>query len=153
MRLTQHTDYALRLLISLAVANGERQTIEAIARRHDISRNHLMKVTQTLTQAGFVDGTRGRNGGIALAHTPETISLGAVVRVCEDNFSLVECFDAERNRCVFTPVCGLRGPLEEALLAFLAVLDRYTLADLVRRPGQSEALRNFLFPPEDSLTA
>lgn len=146
MRLTLHTDYALRLLMSLAVADGSRQTIEAIARRHDISNNHLMKVTRTLTQAGFVDGVRGRNGGIQLAHAPKDISLGDVVRICEDNFALVDCFDAERNRCLLTPVCGLRGPLEEALAAFLAVLDRYSLADLIARPGQMNALRQLVFP-------
>lgn len=148
MRLTHHTDYALRLLMTLSTAPTSRQTIETMARRHNISRNHLMKVSHTLTQAGFVEGTRGRNGGIALARAADMISLGAVVRACEDNFALVECFDAERNHCLLTPVCGLRGPLEEALAAFLAVLDGYTVADLVSRPGQHMALRKLLFSPE-----
>ena len=150
MRLTQHTDYALRVLISLAVAPEGRHTVETVARRHDLSRNHLMKVAQTLTQAGFVEGTRGRNGGIALARRPEAIRLGAVVRACEDNFTLVDCFDAERNRCLLTPACGLRGPLEEALAAFLHVLDGYTLADLIARPGQDAALRRLVFPSPDA---
>lgn len=148
MRLTHHTDYALRILMTLAVAPECRQTIETMACRHNISRNHLMKVAHTLTQAGFVKGTRGRNGGIALARAADTISLGGVVRACEDNFSLVECLDADRNNCLLTPVCGLRGPLEEALAAFLAVLDGYTVADLVSRPGQHMALRKLLFSSE-----
>lgn len=146
MRLTLHTDYALRVLMSLAIADNSRQTIAALAGRHEISHNHLMKVARTLTQAGFVDGVRGRHGGIRLARAPDTIGLGDVVRTCEDSFPLVECFDAERNRCLLTPVCGLRGPLEEALAAFLAVLDRYSLADLIARPGQSEQLRQLVFP-------
>tara|TARA_R110002073_G_scaffold335270_1_gene526808 strand:- start:634 stop:1083 length:450 start_codon:yes stop_codon:yes gene_type:complete len=148
MRLTLHTDYALRVLISLAVAQDRRHTIEAISQRHGVSNNHLMKVTRTLTLAGFVNGVRGRNGGLELARPPEEIRVGEVVRVCEDNFALVDCFDASRNRCLLTPACGLRGPLEEALAAFIGVLDRYSLADLIARPGQQKELRQLVFPAE-----
>ena len=138
MRLTLHTDYALRVLISLAVAQDRRHTIEAISQRHGVSNNHLMKV----------NGVRGRNGGLELARPPEEIRVGEVVRVCEDNFALVDCFDASRNRCLLTPACGLRGPLEEALAAFIGVLDRYSLADLIARPGQQKELRQLVFPAE-----
>lgn len=146
MRLTRHTDFALRLLTSLAIASDGRQTIETIARRHAISNNHLMKVARTLTLAGLVTGVRGRNGGLELARPPEDIRIGDVVRACEDSFALVDCFDAARNRCLLTPACGLRGPLEEALAAFLAVLDRYSLRDLMARPGQLQELRALVFP-------
>lgn len=144
MRLTLHTDYALRLLMLLALEPDDRHTIEEAARRYAISRNHMMKVAQTLTQAGFVESTRGRGGGLRLARAPEAINLGAVVRASEDSFALVECFDAARNGCIVAPACGLRGPLEEALAAFLAVLDRYSLADLVARPGTFRAMRRLL---------
>lgn len=153
MRLTLHTDYALRFLMSLAVAGGERQTIEDLSRRHDVSNNHLMKVTRTLTHAGFVRGVRGRNGGLELARPPEDIVIGDVVRACEENFALVDCFDARADRCLLTPACGLRGPLQEALAAFLAVLDRYTLEDLTARPSQLLALRRLVFPEAPEPTA
>lgn len=144
MRLTLHTDHALRLLMLLAIEPGERHTIEEIARRYEISRNHLMKITQTLVQAGFIGSSRGRGGGVQLRRAAESINLGAVVRATEDGFALVECFDREHNRCLIAPACGLRGPLEEALRAFLAVLDRYSLDDLVKSPGTFRRMRQAL---------
>jgi len=144
MRLTMHTDFALRMLMLLAMEPEELHTIEEIARRYDISRNHLMKVTQTLVQAGFLDSLRGRGGGLRLARPASKIVIGDVVRATEDGFDLVECFDRSQNRCLITPACGLRGPLEEALLAFLTVLDSYSLADLVARPGTLRRMRHLL---------
>lgn len=144
MRLTLHTDYALRMLMFLALAPERAHTIEDIATRYGISRNHLMKVAQTLVQAGFVESLRGRGGGLRLAREPDSIRLGAIVRATEDGFTLVECFDAERNTCVVTPACGLRNPLQEALLAFLAVLDGYSLADLVSSPLTFRRMRRLL---------
>jgi Rrf2 family nitric oxide-sensitive transcriptional repressor len=151
MRLTLHTDYALRLLMYLAIEPDRLQTIEAVAARYKISRNHLMKVAQTLVQAGVVDSIRGRGGGLRLARPADAINIGAVVRATEDGFALVECFDPEGNDCVIAPSCSLRGPLEQALAAFLAVLDRYTLADLVKSPGSLRAMRRLLRrPPKDA---
>ena len=144
MRLTFHTDYALRLLMLLALEPEGLHTIEAAARRYGISRNHLMKVAQTLTKAGIIDSLRGRGGGLRLARPAGEINLGKVVRATEDSFALVECFDREHNNCVITPACGLRGPLEEALDAFLTVLDGYSLHDLVANPAASRRMRRLL---------
>lgn len=134
MRLTRHTDYALRLLMLLAAEPDAIHTIDEAARRYRVSRHHLMKVTQTLIKAGFVDGARGRGGGLRLHRPAASINLGAVVRATEENLNLVECFDPETDACVLTPACGLKGPLREGLKAFLAVLDGYTLADLAKGP-------------------
>jgi len=144
MRLTLHTDYALRLLMLLAMEPDKLHTIEEVARRYGISRNHLMKVVQTLAQAGLIDSLRGRGGGLRLGQPAASVNLGAVVRATEDGFALVECFDRARNTCIVAPVCGLRSPLEEALQAFLAVLDRYSLADLIRNPGSLRRMRRLL---------
>lgn len=144
MRLTLHTDYALRLLMLLAIEPDARHTIEQVARRYGISRNHMMKVAHTLAQAGFVESVRGRGGGLELARSPEKINLGAVVRACEDNFTLVECFDKRHNTCVVTSACGLPGPLSEALAAFLSVLDGYSLADVISRPATFRGMRRLL---------
>ncbi|GAK46619.1 transcriptional regulator, BadM/Rrf2 family [Tepidicaulis marinus] len=144
MHLTRHTDYALRLLMLLAVEPDALHTIEEVARRYEISRNHMMKVAQTLAQNGFVESLRGRGGGLRLGRAPEEISLGAVVRACEDSFALVECFDPAKNTCRIAPACGLKGPLEEALSAFLGVLDEYTLADLVKKPGSFGRIRRLI---------
>jgi Rrf2 family nitric oxide-sensitive transcriptional repressor len=147
MRLTLHTDYALRLMMLLAMEPDQRHTIEEVARRYGISRNHLMKVAQTLVQAGFIGGLRGRGGGLRLELAAGVINVGAVVRATEDSFALVECFDRERNACVISPACGLRGVLDEALHGFLAVLDRYSLADLVANPGSVRRMRRLLSDP------
>ncbi len=144
MRLTLHTDFALRLLMLLALEPDKSHTADEVARRYRISRNHLMKVAQTLSQMGVVSSSRGRGGGLKLAKPAEGINLGAIVRGTEDNFALVECFDRERNTCVLAPACGLRGPFDEALAAFLTVLDRYSLADLIANPGTYKRMRRLL---------
>ncbi|HTO39532.1 MAG TPA: Rrf2 family transcriptional regulator [Rhizomicrobium sp.] len=144
MRLTLHTDYALRLLMLLALEPDELHTIEEVARRYNVSRNHLMKVAQTIAQQGFIESLRGRGGGLRLARPPRRINLGAVVRSTEDSMALVECFDRERNQCLVSPVCGLRGPLEEALAAFMAVLNKYTLADLISNPAAMQRMQRLL---------
>jgi Rrf2 family transcriptional regulator, nitric oxide-sensitive transcriptional repressor len=144
MRLTRHTDYALRLLMLLALEPEGKHTIEEAARRYRVSRNHLMKVTQTLAEAGFVGALRGRGGGLRLARPAEAINLGAVVRATEESLDLVECFDEETNSCVVAPACGLRGPLREALNAFFKVLDAYSLADLIKGPASARRMRGLL---------
>lgn len=133
MQLTLYSDYSLRVLIYLALAPQRRVTIEEIARSYDISKAHLTKVVHRLGLRGYVETLRGKGGGLRLARKPEEVRLGEVVRAMEENMALVECFDPESSRCAIEPACGLRPVLEEALAAFRAVLDRYTLADLVAR--------------------
>ncbi|MBN9545723.1 MAG: Rrf2 family transcriptional regulator [Alphaproteobacteria bacterium] len=130
MRLTTLSDYAFRVLM-YAGTTGERLiTIEETAEAYNISRTHLMKVVNILTKTGYLRGVRGRSGGITLARRPEDINLGAVVRATEPDFALVECF-ATGNQCIITGCCRFPNVLNEALNAFIATLDRYTLADLM----------------------
>jgi Rrf2 family nitric oxide-sensitive transcriptional repressor len=133
LQLTAYSDYALRVLIYLAVEPERRATIEEIARSYGVSKAHLMKVANHLARGGFVEGVRGRGGGLRLARAPERIRLGDVVRAMEPGFALVECFEPARGRCRIEPACGLRDVLHEAVDAFLAVLDDHTLHDVVRR--------------------
>lgn len=134
MQLTRHSDYALRLLMRLALQPDGIVTIQEVAEAYGISRNHLMKIALELGRHGFIETLRGRGGGLRLGQPAAEIRVGAVLRATEDSFALVECFDAEHNRCVITGACRLRGALREALEAFLEVLDGYTLADLVAQP-------------------
>lgn len=132
MRMTMYTDYALRVLMYLgAKKDGELSTIQGISDAYGISKNHLMKVTHKLGQLGYVETVRGRGGGVRLAVPPEDINIGTVVRQTEDDFNIVECFSTTANQCVLSPICGLRGALNQALLAYLAVLDQHTLADFL----------------------
>ncbi len=133
MRLTNFSDYALRVLM-FAAARGDRLiTIEETANLYGISRAHLMKVANQLTRAGFLKAVRGRSGGLTLARAPDRINLGDVLRATEPDFALVECFTAD-NRCLLTPRCRLRGILHEAFAAFIGTVERYTLADLILSP-------------------
>ncbi|MGZ5075094.1 MAG: Rrf2 family transcriptional regulator [Methylobacter sp.] len=133
MQLTQFTDLSLRLLIHLArLPEPGMATISEIAEYYDISRNHLMKVTNSLVNQGFIMTTRGKGGGIQLARPAYTIGVGEVVRLTELNMNLVECFDVPNNQCRLTRDCFLKATLYEAQRAFMAVLDKYTLADAAR---------------------
>jgi Rrf2 family nitric oxide-sensitive transcriptional repressor len=132
MQLTTSTDYTLRVLMYLALATDERVTIQEIAEAYGISRNHLVKIVHDLGREGLVETTQGRSGGIRLAVPPETVEIGNVVRRSERNFSLVACFSDSDAACRVEPACVLSSVLDEALTAFLDVLDGYTLADLVR---------------------
>ncbi|MFD1774886.1 RrF2 family transcriptional regulator [Paenibacillus rhizophilus] len=132
MRLTMYTDFSLRILLYLGTkVRKERSTIQEISDAYNISKNHLVKVAHELGKAGFIETVRGRGGGIRLAHAPEEINIGEVIRRMEDDFHLVECFNPEGNHCPITPVCGLKGVLGKALDAYLQVLDEYTLEDLL----------------------
>jgi Rrf2 family nitric oxide-sensitive transcriptional repressor len=140
MQLTSYSDYALRVLIYLAVHPDRLATIEEIARAYGISKTHLMKVVHGLARSGFLQTVRGRRGGIRLARPAERIRLGDVVRETEPSLALVECFDAVPGGCRIEPACGLRPVLREALDAFLGVLDRHSLADAARRRPRLLAL-------------
>lgn len=132
VRLTVYTDYSLRTLMYLGVRGRENLvTIQEIANAYQISKNHLMKVTYDLGKHGYIETIRGRGGGIRLAIDPEQINIGDVVRKTEDDFHLVECFNPEGNLCKISPECRLKFALQEALKAYLAVLDTYTLADVL----------------------
>jgi Rrf2 family nitric oxide-sensitive transcriptional repressor len=135
MRLTRYTDYAMRVLLYVGARDGALCSIAEIAKAYGISQNHLMKVVNDLVRAGYLASVRGRFGGIRLARPADTINVGAVVRHSEEGFELVDCAS-----CVIAPACGLTGVLGEALAAFMAVLDRYTLADLLTKRDAMAAL-------------
>ena len=137
MQLTRHTDYALRLLISLASSGDERVSIAEVAEEQDISRTHLMKIANALAHAGFIEAVRGRGGGVQLARDPKEINIGAVIQATEPRCRLVDC-----TGCRLIRRCGLPGVLDEAVVAFQTVLAKYTLEDIVRSPGTPQ--RNWL---------
>lgn len=91
-----------------------------------------MKVAYELGQSGYVETVRGRNGGLRLAKSAAEINLGELVRECEEDFTLVECFDAENNQCVLTPACRLKHVFKEALENYFHSLNQYSLADLLQ---------------------
>lgn len=141
MQLTVHTDYALRVLLYLTHFPERRVGTEEISTAYGISKHHLVRVVQTLADAGFVHATVGRGGGVTLSLDPKDIRLGQVVRATEASFRLVECHDAASNTCPIVSVCGLKGLLDDALDAFLRELDRHTLADLVKARSRDKFIQ------------
>lgn len=128
MKLTRYTDYSVRVLLYLGGRPDRLCTISEISRGYGISQNHLMKVVHNLGKAGFVTSARGRLGGVRLARAPSEIIIGSVIRHTEEGFELADC-----GGCIIAPACGLTGVLHEALAAFMAVLDGYTLDDMLEK--------------------
>ncbi|MBL4788502.1 MAG: Rrf2 family transcriptional regulator [Kordiimonadaceae bacterium] len=136
MRLTLQTDYSLRVLMLLGVTGERLVTIKEISETYDISKNHLMKVVHHLSGLGYLDTVRGKNGGMRLGREPSEVRIGALVRQTEPDMALVQCFPGgTKGGCRLEAGCQLNGVLSEALAAFLAVLDKYTLADLLAQPA------------------
>lgn len=141
MNLTLFTDYSLRTLIYVATKpEGQLSTIDEIAAAYRISRNHLTKSVYKLSKLGLIQTVRGRNGGFRLAKDPHDINIGWVIRQTEENWNLVECFDAQNGLCILNPLCRLKGVLGEAMNAFFDVLERKSLADLLVNRRQLEAV-------------
>ena len=142
MRLTQWTDFTLRVLMYCAACEGRAQpvTISEVAESYGISRSHLTKIVQELSAIGLLETTRGRGGGMRLMKPAKEINIGAVVRSTETDFTVVECFDPENNQSRLSRQCRLQGVLGKAMQSFFGVLDALTLEDLMaptieQRPG------------------
>jgi Rrf2 family transcriptional regulator, nitric oxide-sensitive transcriptional repressor len=144
VKLTQHTDYAIRVLMFTSgrwLREGPEalSSIREIADAFQISENHLMKVVHRLAQEGLLHTQRGRGGGLRLAQDPANTTVGQVVRVIEDDMTIVECF-GPNSSCPLSAGCLLAGALDRARAAFLAQLDGVTLAQLVPKARAREIL-------------
>ncbi|AMV15515.1 Rrf2 family transcriptional regulator [Legionella pneumophila serogroup 1] len=139
MQLTQFTDYSLRALIYIALKKGSC-TIKDITDAYSISNNHLIKIIHNLSKMGLIKTMRGKNGGILMAASPETINLGQLIMELEPNFDLVPCFNKEKANCCIAPACKLKSVLYEAQRAFLQILEQYTLADVLHNPSELSVL-------------
>jgi Rrf2 family transcriptional regulator, nitric oxide-sensitive transcriptional repressor len=140
MRLTDYTDYSLRVLMYLAVRRDRLATIQEIADAYGISKNHLMKIAQRLGELGWIETVRGRKGGLRLAPESAALTVGRIVRETESDFTLVSCFSQHKTdatapdsdkTCVIEPACQLKGLFARARDAFLQELDTCTLAQIV----------------------
>lgn len=148
MQLTRHTDFALRLLLYLGTRRDGLVTISEASERLMISRNHLMKIVNQLSVGGFIETIRGKGGGMRLALHPQAIGIGKVVRHCERNLQLVDC---ESPSCPLQGHCRLVGVLDEAVEAFMSVLDKYSLQDLMGQKVLLEKLFQSVQPSAETL--
>lgn len=135
MRLTQYSNFTLRTLQFLALRAPQIATVDEVARAHKISKAHLVKVAYELSQRGYVETLRGRNGGMRLARPADDITVGEIIRWTEAPLELVECFNPETNTCPLQGHCHLSRGIQRALRAFLSVLDDLTIADISLNRG------------------
>ena len=133
MRLSQHSEYAFRMLIHAALRAPELTTVNDVARDFGLSVAHLHKVAQTLAEHGFLETVRGRSGGLRLPNSPEQIRLGRVAAVTEPDFQVAPCMPPGQGNCPIYEACVLRDALSQAVQAFLDELDKWTLADLIKK--------------------
>lgn len=131
MNITTFSDYALRVLIYLAVDDAKKSTAKDIAESYDISFHHVAKAAQWLAREGYVNSERGRSGGISLKRSSQDINIGELVRATEAGTALVECMRPEGGACCIKPACGLKQALAEAQEAFYTTLEAFSLADVV----------------------
>ncbi len=118
----------------------ERETLFRIAEItevFDLSPNHVSKIVHHLGKLGYLQTIRGKSGGFRLGMAPEKINVGELVRALENSLAPIDC---SKPYCRLTPACQLKGVLAQAVNAYLAVLDRYTLADIVSNQQELRAL-------------
>lgn len=128
MKITQFTDFSLRLLLYLARNRDRIVTVREVAEYYKVSAEHLKKIVRRLSELGHLHTVRGKHGGLKLAREPHEINLGRLLRE-EENLQLMPC--CETGAPCPMDACKLRGVVDEALLAFLAVLDARTLSDII----------------------
>jgi Rrf2 family transcriptional regulator, nitric oxide-sensitive transcriptional repressor len=133
MQLTYFSDYALRLVLYLAAHPDRVVSVQEVSRAYRVSPHHMVKVARLLVGRGIVASVRGRRGGLRLDVAADQLTIGALVRLTEPNFNLVECFDRAGNTCPISPACGMKGVFERARGAFLDVLDEHTIAEFLPR--------------------
>lgn len=139
MQLTRYTDFGIRTLMYLALFPEREQLfrIAEITEVFDLSPNHVSKIVHHLGKEGYLQTIRGKSGGFRLGKSAEDINIGQLVRILENSLAPIDC---SKPYCRFTPSCQLKGVLAEAVEAYLAVLDRYTLADIISNRQELKGL-------------
>ncbi|MEM8838288.1 MAG: iron-responsive transcriptional regulator RirA [Pseudomonadota bacterium] len=148
MRLTKQSNYAVRILMYCATNDDQLSKVATIAKVYDVSEYFLFKILQPLVERGYIETVRGRSGGIRLAKPAKDITLGEIIRTAEDKFIMAECFEDDTN-CPLLSACSFNSALSEALSAFFAVLDSYTIADLVKNRSRIQELLGMLQAEKD----
>ena len=131
MRITKRTNIAVRLLMYCAANQDRLVTKSEIAGCCNVSENHLAQVINQLSQLGYLNTQRGRNGGMTLGRPAGAIRIGDVFRDVEGGVPIAECFADADNTCPLTSACRLKLALADAAQAFYASLDEVSLDALV----------------------
>lgn len=130
MQLNKFTDYALRILMYVALPSDASYTIAEIAKDLHVSQNHLVKVVHFMGKQEWIITIRGKGGGIRLNPDALNSNLGSIVRILQGDNQIVEC---NTPPCVLRSHCGLKGILDQALESFYQSLDQYTLGEVLQQ--------------------
>ena len=131
MTLSKFSDYAFRILILLGNNPDTTFTVDSISETLGLSNHHIKKIVYKLATEGYIDSSKGRNGGLRLGMKPCDINLGELLKITEDNLNIVECFSKDANICNISSSCKLKGIIGVALNSFMNVFHQYTLADVL----------------------
>lgn len=131
MRLTKSTSHAIRILIDCARAGDQLIKVAELSERLGITQQNVFKIVNMLARAGLIEAVRGRNGGVKLARPAERMRIGDVVRASEVTRVAIE-EGAAAAAGVRGRGHGVNQVLDDALEAFIDVLDRHTIADMAR---------------------
>lgn len=132
MKLTTYTDFGIRTLIYLAtLPEGTKSSSADVARIYQASRNHIAKVIAHLSALGYIDSSRGKNGGIWLIQQPDNINIGKLIRQLENTFTATLPMPESESEDSNLPECKLKQALSAATQAFLTSMDEFTLSDLL----------------------
>ena len=131
MTLSKFSDYAFRILILLGNNPDMTFTVDSISDTLGLSNHHIKKIVYKLATEGYIDSSKGRNGGLRLGMNPADINLGELLKITEDNLNIVECFSKDGCTCNISSSCKLKGLIGVALNSFMNVFHQYTLADVL----------------------
>ena len=137
MKLSKRGEYALRALIDLGIAaelGWPMLQVTELATKEKLPIKFLEQIFTQLKAAGYVKSRRGKFGGYSLARPMSRIKFGAVIRLIDGPLAPIRCVSATsyaRCSCPDEVHCGLRMLMFDVRNAITAVLDRFTLADIV----------------------
>lgn len=128
MQLNKFTDYALRILMYIAIPKDVPYTIAELAEQLQVSENHAMKIVHFMAKQSWIITTRGKGGGIRINPNTLNLKLGYIVRILQRETQVVEC---NNPPCILRSNCGLKGILDQALEQFYLHLDQYVLGEIL----------------------
>ncbi len=135
MRLSTQSRYGVRAIFDIAYhSEGLETQVKDISRRQGISQRYLEQIFQKLKKAGIVGSKRGPSGGYFLNKTPESITIGEVIRITEGDITPVLCVNPEDSSqpCKRSGECVTQVIWDEAGKRLKEYFDSVTIKDLCK---------------------
>ncbi len=132
MKISTRGRYALRIMLDIALQEGDAPvSLRDVSERQGISFKYMEQIGSLLIHGGFLSSVRGAQGGYKLIGQPADHTIGAILRVTENQISPVVCVSDDADPCPHCDSCLTRPLWEKLNDAMLDVLDNTTLQDLI----------------------